>query len=122
MDGDSGTLLWGAIGAAAPEIVRWYRISRSETPGEWRRFSYWIATAAYVGLGALMALLIAQPNPYASFLTGLTTEFAVLGALNASGNTPPGHKVEEISTRPATPIRATLVALRCHATYLTADA
>jgi hypothetical protein len=114
-----GSFVWGAIGAIAPEIVRWYRIAGSETPGEWRRASYWFATVAYVLLGGVVASLVAQPNPFAAFVAGVATEFTVLGALAAGPRFNPGSRVEELAVRPANSFMATLVALRSHAVYLT---
>lgn len=116
--------MWGGIGAAAPEIIRWYRITQSETPQEWRRVSYWLATVLYIGLGAALATLIAQPNSYAAFVTGASTEFAVLGGITSIEGRPrsqaPGIErgVEEVSTRPAT-VRALLMLTAAdHASYL----
>jgi len=117
--------LWGMAGALAPEVVRWFRIVKSgATPAEWRNGEYWAATACYVLLGGLLASLIAQPNGYAAFITGLTTEFAIMGTLSAS--TPrrahPGGSAEELATRDAGAVEAVLVMLRRHAAYLRPDA
>ena len=105
---------WGALGTAAPEIVRWIRIARSETPAEWHRVSYWLATIAYVALGGLLALLIAQPTGGAAFSMGLATEFVVLGAISIT----PGTGVEEFAASPATPLARLRVGIQQHATYL----
>ena len=112
------TFFWGAVGAIAPEIVRWWRIARSETPGEWTRASYWLATAAYLCLAGLMALLVAQPNPYAAFMAGLTAEFAIVGALKPGPSLP----IEELQKRSANLWTMSLVAIRRHAIFLFEDA
>jgi len=105
---------WGALGAFAPEIVRWVRITRSETPAEWRRISYWLATTAYIALGGLLAVLIAQPVGGAAFSMGVATEFVVLGAISVT----PGSGTEEFVASPATRPSLLLVGIQQHATYL----
>lgn len=117
------TFLWGCVGAAAPEVVRWYRISRKAAPKEWGRPSYWLATAAYVALGGAFASLIAQPNGYAAFAAGLSTEFAVYGLLTGSSEDAvskptSGLPVEEVSMCDVSLLaRARLRVIR-HASYL----
>jgi predicted Rdx family selenoprotein len=107
--------LWGSVGAVAPEIVRWLRIARSHTPGEWKRRSYWLATTAYLALGAALAYLIAKPEAGAAFAIGLAGEFIVLGGLATSKR---AGGAEEISSAPADPLRVALVTLRRHASFL----
>jgi predicted lysophospholipase L1 biosynthesis ABC-type transport system permease subunit len=111
------TFAWGAFGALAPEIVRWYRIARTETPAEWTRWSYWAATGSYVCLAGAFAGMVAQPSAYAAFAAGVTTEFAIVGLLGSPG----GTGIEELNTRPATPLRIALAALRSHAAYLSSN-
>lgn len=112
------TFVWGAVGALAPEIVRWFRIARDRTPSEWSRWSYWLTTVLYMCLAGGFALLVAQPSPYAAFAAGLTTEFSILGLLGTTRRS----SVEEIRSRPATPARLMLALLRSHAAYLSRDA
>jgi hypothetical protein len=107
--------LAGALGALAPEIIRWRRIARSETPDEWRHLPYWFTTLAYVALAGFLASLVAQPNGYAAFITGLTTEYAIAGVLDEGR----GRELEELGTAPATWADLVLSTLRRHATYLT---
>ena len=114
------TALWGAAGALAPEVVRWFRIARDDSPQEWRRWSYWAATLAYIALGGLLAHLIAQPNPYAAFITGLSTEYAILGAVQSAMSSPndaDSGMPEELHTR-ATFISVATALLMRHASYL----
>jgi hypothetical protein len=117
------TFLWGCLGAIAPEIVRWYRISRHAAPDEWKRASYWVATLGYVALGGLFATLIAQPNGYAAFVAGLSTEYAVLGVVKsaaspADADTAPSATHEELSTRPIGPFGLAALRIIEHASYL----
>lgn len=115
--------LWGALGASAPEVVRWFRIAKVGTPGEWRRLSYWFATLAYVALGGLLALLVAKPDAYAAFMAGLTTEFAIAGALKMASTeaqvpAPPGSLPEELTLRPAGPTTVVAAVVLRHASFL----
>jgi hypothetical protein len=109
--------LWGAIGAVAPEIVRWYRITKTGTPEEWKRAGYWIATLAYLALGGLMAVLVAKDDPYAEFIAGLSTEFVIVGAREAAMH---GRDVagEEFASRPARFHDKILASFSAHASYL----
>lgn len=107
--------VWGAVGALAPEVVRWFRIAREGPPGEWKRVTYWLATVAYAALGAALAYLIGKGEPYAAFSTGVSTELAILGLLNPK---PDGPRSEEISQRPAGLLDPVLIPLRHHARYL----
>lgn len=109
------TFFLGALGAIAPEIVRWYRIARSETPDEWKRISFWVATAMYMGVAGGFAALIAQPEPYAALVAGATAEFAAAGLLRSGPNIP----WEELNSRAASPVGAMFASLRRHAAYLT---
>ena len=118
---------WGALGAIAPEVLRWRRIAFTGTPPEWKRRSYWLCTALYVGLAALFAALVAQPNPYAAFVAGTSAEFAILGAWSAStsGSTnadasaqEPASEIEELTSRPATVLDLAIQRGRKHAEYL----
>jgi hypothetical protein len=92
---------WAMVGALGPEIIRWRKISQSRMPGEWKRPSYWIATVFYCGLAVALADLTARPQPYAAFLSGLTTELSVLGLL-AAAKSPPAlpetANIEEVSS------------------------
>jgi hypothetical protein len=106
---------FGAIGALAPEVLRWRRITRSGDPAEWGSLSYWLATLAYVALAGFMANLIAQPNPYAAFMTGLTAEYAIAGAMTGSS----GAGSEELGMESATGFDWFVSTLRQHAGYLT---
>jgi hypothetical protein len=107
--------LWGSVGAAAPEVVRWLRIARNQTPNEWKHPSYWLATTAYLALGAALAYVIAKPEAGPVFAIGVAGEFIVLGGLATAkkdGNT------EEISSAPAGSLHVALVMLRRHASFL----
>ena len=106
--------LWGAVGALAPEIIRWFRIARDKAPDEWRRVSYWVATVFYVALGAGLAFLVGKSEPYAAFITGVTTELAILGVLDkdkAAGG-------EEFTTKDVSAFGSAAISLRRHASYL----
>ena len=109
------TFVFGALGAVAPEIIRWYRIAHSETPDEWKRISFWAATAMYMGVAGMFAAVVAQPEAYAALAAGASTEFAAAGLLRPNPSIP----LEELSSRAASPFRTTLVSLRRHAAYLT---
>jgi len=88
---------------------------RSGEPTEWRYPPYWFATIAYMAVAGFMANLIAQPNPYAAFLTGLTAEYAIAGAITS----PPGKGPEELGSGSATRFDLFVSTLRQHAEYLT---
>jgi hypothetical protein len=121
------SFLFGGLGALAPEVIRWFRIAKDETPSEWKRRSYWVATILYVALGGGFASLVSQPNVYAAFVTGFSTEFAVLGAWASTTRrrlvTTRGAALnEELVARPATRLDALRWTLRRHAAYLTLNA
>ncbi|MGP8240359.1 MAG: hypothetical protein ACLQQB_01130 [Solirubrobacteraceae bacterium] len=98
--------------------MRWIRIARSQIPGEWRHGFYWLATAAYLALGAALAYLIAKPQADAAFAIGLAGEFIVLGGLATANK---DGSIEEISSTPAGSLRLALVTLRRHASFLTSN-
>ncbi|MGH9640857.1 MAG: hypothetical protein ACRD3Q_00380 [Terriglobales bacterium] len=65
-----------------------------------------------------MATLVAQPNPYAAFAAGLTTEFAILGAVKPG----PNLSIEELRSEPASLPRSALAVMRRHAVFLLGNA
>ena len=107
--------LVGMIGALGPEIVRWRRITRGEAPEESLQPGYVLATIAYVLLAGFMATLVAQSNPYAAFITGVTAEYAIAGMLSAPEKSGP----EELGIESATRIDWALSTMWQHAAYLT---
>jgi hypothetical protein len=115
------SFLWGCVGAIAPEVIRWQQIARTKRPDEWRRASYWAATLLYVAIGGALATLVAQPNGYAAFATGLTAEFAILGALAAARERPPPPEPsvpDELSYQAVGKHRLAIAAIYHHAGYL----
>lgn len=112
------TFGWGCVGAVAPEIVRWFRISRSTVPEEWKKPAYWLATALYVALGGAFATLIAQPDGYAGFLAGVSTQYAVLGVVKAAEPPQKPTAAEELTTRHVGPVGVAWLYIINHASYL----
>jgi hypothetical protein len=112
--------VWGCIGGVAPEVVRWREIAQRRTPSEWRRVSYWVATIAYVPVAGVFASLVAEPTPYAAFVAGVTAQFGIKGALDATDSKGNGNPQipEELSVQPLSlPRLAHLILLR-HASFL----
>jgi len=110
--------VWGAVGAVAPEVVRWYRIRRGSLAELWR-WGYWFATVSYVGLGVALSDLLAKPEADAAFAVGLVTEFAILGGNVAlDGLTQKGPLSEEFESRQAGRVAVVLQTLRSHSRYL----
>jgi uncharacterized protein (DUF58 family) len=99
------------------------RVARTRRPEEWRRASYWLATAAYCALGAALAYLVSKSVPYAAFVTGVTTDLSILGILArenggtiVSATEETSH--EEVGSKLRAQTRRVIEVLRSHAEYL----
>jgi hypothetical protein len=112
--------LYGCAGAAAPEIIRWYRIARHATPAEARRPAYWIATVAYILLGGLWAYLVSKQEPFAAFASGIATEFAILALVQNSRDEGPRDPdlPEELTIDQPSRVTFAIHGLQQHARYL----
>ncbi|MDX6626839.1 MAG: hypothetical protein QOE56_1828 [Solirubrobacterales bacterium] len=113
------TFVAGVLGALAPELIRWRRIARRNVPGKARtpRLDFLVLTALYALLAGFFATLIDPPTAYAAFISGLTFEYAVAGALRGSEEQKP--EIEELGEEPASQLDLLVAMLRLHASYLT---
>jgi hypothetical protein len=113
------TFVAGMLGALAPEVIRWRRISRHKKPGKSGRprLDFVILTAVYALFAGFFATLIDPPTAYAAFISGLTFEYAVAGTLRGAEEVQPG--VEELGEAPARRHDLLVATLRLHASYLT---
>jgi hypothetical protein len=109
------TFVAGALGALAPEVIRWRQISRHNSSKRKPRGDFLLATLCYVLLAGFFSALIAQPTLYAAFITGLTFEYAVAGALKGGQDT----AIEELGEGRASRFGLLVTTLRTHAAYLT---
>jgi hypothetical protein len=108
------TFVAGVLGAMAPEVIRWRQIVQASPAKRKPRAEYLLATICYALLAGFFATLIAQPNGYAAFFTGLTFEYAVAGALKRE----PEAETEELGESKATRFDLFWTTLRRHASYL----
>lgn len=75
---------WGCIGAAAPEIVRSYRILIGGTRGRLPKFSffYFVFSGAYIVFGGLFAVAWAENNAWKCLWIGASLPFIVAALVN----------------------------------------
>lgn len=93
------TYLLGMAGAAAPEVLRFYRarlVPISSLPRH-----YWVISALYLGLGGLVATLLAAPgNPWSAFYVGLALPIVISTAQRTvPGSAAEVHSIEEYDAR-----------------------
>ncbi len=65
-------MLWGMLGALAPEIVRLYSIRRNPRRFRWSWF-YLGASAAFALLGGALAVALPATTPWAALYVGVAT-------------------------------------------------
>ncbi len=74
MEWSWSSFFWGALGAAAPEILRLYNIFTGRNPGEPPRFGlgYFLISVFFVSLGGAVAVAWGEHHPFKSFWVGLS--------------------------------------------------
>lgn len=107
------------LGALAPEVIRWRRIARRNIPGTVRRprLDFLGLTVLYALLAGFFATLVNPPTTYAAFISGLTFEYAIAGAVRGTEEEKP--EIEELGSGPASQLDLLVATLRLHARYLT---
>ncbi|MFF4533762.1 hypothetical protein ACFY1P_31390 [Streptomyces sp. NPDC001407] len=70
------TVLWGMLGALAPEIVRLYTIRRNPRRFQWSWY-YVLVSIAFAGLGGAMALALPATTAWAALYVGISTPTVV---------------------------------------------
>ena len=74
----------GAIGAAAPEIVRAYRLRHGGISIRHPR-RYWIVSVLFVGLGGALVIFLDATSLYAAFYMGISLPAVVSAAGGRTG-------------------------------------
>jgi hypothetical protein len=95
-----GVLMWGMLGALAPEIVRLYAIRRNPRRFRWTWF-YVVVSLLFAGLGGALAVALPATTAWAALYVGVSTP-TVVNAIVRKGREltatelkgPPGRPVQ----------------------------
>ncbi len=94
-------MLWGMIGALAPEIVRLYSIRVNPRKFRWSWF-YVLVSLVFAGLGGALALALPATTAWAALYVGISTPTVVTAlvrkgrelATSSELKGPPGRTVQ----------------------------
>jgi hypothetical protein len=86
------TFLLGAVGAAAPEILRLYELRSKPEQFRWS-WAYLSFTAPFLFLGGLVAVILPATTVWGAFYTGLSLPVIITSAAKKAQDSPPGKQV-----------------------------
>ena len=91
MDASLWKFIWGALGAVAPEALRWFRIATGKTRQRvTKNIPFYIfATIFWIAIGGAFAVAWGEENPYKCIWVGASLPVIISG-LAAQAPLPPG--------------------------------
>jgi len=106
------TFLLGAVGAAAPEILRLYELRTNPDQFKWT-WAYLFLTAPFLLLGGLVAVILPATTVWGAFYTGLSLPVIITAAAKKAqeGSERGVVTTRSVSARPQEGIQAYLNAL-----------